>query len=156
MPVKILIVDDHPVFIAGLRLLIQLNEDIEILGEARDGQQAVDLADSLKPDVVIMDINMPGMNGIEATEQILAINPNAKVLALSIHSGKRFVQGMIKAGAKGYLLKDAVPEELNMAIMKLAEGGIYISPSIDTVVSRMEEPRQNLSIAPDKESKPKS
>jgi LuxR family maltose regulon positive regulatory protein len=130
MPVKILIVDDHPVFIAGLRLLLQLNEDIEIVGEARDGQQAVDLTERLKPDVVVMDINMPDVNGIEATERILAINPDAVVLALSIHSGKRFVQGMIKAGAKGYLLKDAVPEELNMAIKKLAQGGTYISPSI--------------------------
>ena len=130
MPIKVLIVDDHPAFIAGLSLLLDLNEDVETVGEARDGQQAVELLGQLNPDVVVMDINMPGMNGIEATEQILAINPNAKVLALSIHSGKRFVQGMLKAGAKGYLLKDAVPEELNMAIKKLAQGDAYISPSV--------------------------
>lgn len=140
MPVKLLIVDDHPVFLAGLRALLEMDRNIEIVGEAKNGREAVDLQNQLNADIVLMDINMPGINGIEATRQILSKNPITKVLALSNHSGKRFVKGMLDAGASGYLLKGAVPEELVMAIQKLAQGDMYLSSSITSIALSTEEP----------------
>lgn len=133
MKIKVLIVDDHPVFLAGLKALIENDKEIKILGQGRDGKEAIKLEQQLNPDVIIMDINMPGKNGIEATKEILKNNPSAKLLGLSIHSGKRFVKGMLEAGAKGYLLKDAVPEELILAIKKVSRGDMYLSSSITSV-----------------------
>lgn len=105
MPTTILLVDDHPLFRKGLRLLLEEQEDMRIVGEAGDGEEAIDRVRALSPDVVIMDITMPNFNGIDATRQIVSEAPSVKVVALSIHSGKKFVEDMLKAGAAGYILK---------------------------------------------------
>ena len=112
MPIKILLVDDHPLFKKGLRLLFEEEPDMSVVGEAGDGQEAIDRVRELAPDVVVMDISMPNLNGIEATRHILGESPDTKVVALSIHDGKQFVKDMLTAGAAGYILKDSVPEEL--------------------------------------------
>jgi len=102
-------VDDHPLFREGLRLLLERQEDFLIVGEAGDGEEAIDLVRNQSPDVVIMDIAMPGFNGIDATRKIRTDMPSAKVIALSMHSGKKFVEDMLQAGAVGYILKKSVP-----------------------------------------------
>jgi DNA-binding NarL/FixJ family response regulator len=127
---KILIVDDHPVFRAGLLALIESESELDVCGEAEDGEQAISQVKKLNPDIVIIDINMPRLNGIEATSQILAIHPNIKVIALSINTGEQIVKDMLNAGAVGYLLKDETPEELVNAIKKINKGDIYLSSKI--------------------------
>ena len=140
MPVKVLIADDHKIFLAGLRALLDSNDEIEVVGEAGNGQEAIDLQKQLKPDIIVMDINMPGINGIEATREITTEFPGTKVLALSIHSGKRFVKGMLEAGASGYLLKDSAPDELVTAIQKIMKGEMYLSSTITKIALEKEEP----------------
>ena len=130
----VLLVDDHAVFRKGLRLLLEAEPDLRVVGEAGDGQEAIDLARKLSPDVVVMDITMPNLNGIEATRHIISASPNAKVMALSIHSGKRFVEDMLRAGAAGYVLKDSAPEELVNGIRTVTRGEVYLSPAIVGVV----------------------
>jgi len=127
---KILIVDDHPVFLSGLRALIDSEKQLEVCCEANNGQEAIKLVKQLAPDIVIMDINMPGINGIEATREILSIGENTKVLALSIHSDRQFVKNMLNAGAVGYLLKDDAPEVLLQAIESVYNGDMYLSPGV--------------------------
>ena len=130
MSIKILIADDHKIFREGLRALIEKQPGMEIIDEAENGRKAVQLVRELLPDVVIMDIAMPNLNGIEATRQIVAKAPNVKVIALSIHSDKRFVVEMLKAGATGYLLKDCAFEELAHAIRAVRANRNYLSPKI--------------------------
>jgi len=127
---KILIVDDHPLFLSGLCALFETDEQMEVCGEAKDGQEAIDKVKQLKPDIVIMDINMPGVNGIDATRKILSIAANTKILALSIHSDKQFVKEMLDAGAVGYLLKDDAPEQLLSAIEIVNKGDMFLSPRV--------------------------
>ena len=132
--IKILLADDHKILCDGLRLLIEKQEGLELIGEAEDGRTAVQLACELKPDVIIMDITMPDLNGIEATKQIMAKTSNIKVIALSMHSDKRFIAGMLKAGASGYLLKESAFEEMVNAITVVATNHIFISHAIENVV----------------------
>jgi DNA-binding NarL/FixJ family response regulator len=106
MSIKILIADDHRILREGLRRVIEKDAGLKVIAEAVDGQSAVTLARELSPDVVIMDITMPGLNGIEATRRILSEAPNIKILALSMHSDEQFVVAMLKAGASGYFLKE--------------------------------------------------
>ncbi len=106
MSIKILIADDHRILREGLRRVIEKDAGLKVIAEAVDGQSAVTLARELSPDVVIMDITMPGLNGIEATRRILSEAPNIKILALSMHSNEQFVVAMLKAGASGYFLKE--------------------------------------------------
>jgi DNA-binding NarL/FixJ family response regulator len=133
MPQTILIADDHTLIRDGLRALLE-REGFQVVGEAEDGRAAVKLAKQLQPDIVITDIGMPGLNGVEATRQICAEAPGAKVLALSMHAESRFVIGILEAGASGYLLKDAAFEELSAAIHVLLKDQIYLSPAIAGVV----------------------
>lgn len=114
----------------GLRTLIEKQPDMEVVAEAENGRMAVQLARKLFPGVVVMDIGMPDLNGIEATRQILADNPEVKVIALSMHSAKRFVVEMLKSGSSGYLLKDCAFEELALAIRTVIANQIYVSPGI--------------------------
>jgi DNA-binding NarL/FixJ family response regulator len=114
----------------GLRTLIEKQPDMEVVAEAENGRMAVQLARKLFPEVVVMDIGMPDLNGIEATRQILANNPKVKVIALSMHSAKRFVVEMLKSGSSGYLLKDCAFEELALAIRTVIANQIYVSPGI--------------------------
>lgn len=134
MPTTILLVDDHPVFRKGLRLLLEEEQDLSVVGEASDGREAIDLARELSPDVVVMDITMPNLSGIDATRQILTESPDTKVVALSVHSGKRFVRDMLQAGAVGYILKECVPEEMIEGIRTVKSGDVYLSKSISGIV----------------------
>ncbi len=137
---NILLVDDHPMLRKGLRLLIESEEGLSVVGEANDGQEAIDRVRELTPDIVVMDINMPNLNGIDATRKILAESPQSRVLALSIHSGKQYVENMLEAGAVGYLLKESAPEELIKAIRVIGEGKSYISADItEIVLSRLRQ-----------------
>ena len=134
MKTKIILADDHKILRDGLRSLIEKQQELELIGEAENGLMAVQLACELKPDVVIMDITMPDINGIEATKQIIAKTPGVKVIALSMHSDKRFIAGMFKAGASGYLLKESAFEEMVKAISVVTSNDIYISPDIAGIV----------------------
>ncbi len=130
----ILLVDDHAILRKSLHVLIELVGSLRVIGEAADGREAIDQVRQLQPDIVVMDINMPHLNGIEATRQILAEFPQTRILALSIHSGKRYVEEMIEAGVAGYLLKESVPEELITAISAIKEGKGYLSAEITGIL----------------------
>jgi DNA-binding NarL/FixJ family response regulator len=133
--IGILLADDHKIVREGIKALIEKQTDMEVIAETEDGRTTVQLALQLLPDVVIMDVGMPDMNGIEATRQIIANAPNIKIIALSMHSDRRFVAEMLKAGASGYLLKDCAFEELINAIHAVIANHTYLSPAIfDSVI----------------------
>ena len=134
MTIRVLIADDHTIMRAGLRSLLEKEDQIEVVAEAENGRRAVQLAVEHEPDVVVMDVSMPDLNGIEATSQVLESLPEAKVIALSMHTDKRFVMGMLRAGASGYLLKDCASQELANAIVSVASNKKYLSPDIAGVV----------------------
>jgi DNA-binding NarL/FixJ family response regulator len=134
MSTRIILADDHKIVREGLRSLLEEQPDLEVIAEAEDGQTAVRLAQELSPDLVIMDVNMPGMNGIMAAHQIIEASPDVKILALSMHDNKRFVMKMLNTGAAGYLLKDCAFEELTHAINAVLSGGKYLSPEIAGIV----------------------
>ena len=134
MSTTILLVDDHRIVREGLRTLLCQQPDLEVVGEAADGRDAVTQARLLKPDVIVMDIAMPELNGVEATRLILAELPQARVVALSMYADRRFVAEILRAGALGYVLKDGAFEELALAIRTITEGKTYLSPSIAGLV----------------------
>jgi DNA-binding NarL/FixJ family response regulator len=134
MSIRILVADDHTVMRQGLCTMLAQNEGFEIVGEAENGRSAVRLCADLRPDVVIMDVSMPDMNGIEATRQVMAAGPGVKVVALSVHTNKRLVLEMLQAGAVGYLLKSSDFEELIQAVRLVIQGKVYLSPDIAGVV----------------------
>ena len=134
MSTRILLADDHKIIREGLRALLEKEPDMEVVGEAQDGLTTIKLAKKLLPNIVIMDIGMPDMNGIDATRQIFSETQGIKVIALSMHSDRRFVLQMLKAGASGYLLKDSAFEELALAIKTVIAGQPYLSPKITDVV----------------------
>jgi len=134
MPTRILLADDHAIIRQGLCSLLEKQADIEVVGAVEDGQKAMELVRELSPDIVIMDISMPNLNGIDATSKIVSRTGNVKVIALSIHSSRRFVTEMLKAGASGYILKECLFNELLDAIQTVRKGGIYLSPRITGVV----------------------
>jgi len=128
--VSVLLVDDHDVVRQGLASLLKKHRDIQVVGEAADGAAAIDTLRRCSPDLVIMDVAMPGLNGIEATRRILAEHRGVKVLALSMHAAQGCVHEMLAAGASGYLLKNAVLEELYPAIQAVCQGETYVSPAL--------------------------
>jgi DNA-binding NarL/FixJ family response regulator len=128
--IRVLLVDDHIVVRQGLRALLDAEEDIEIVGEADNGRQAVQLARRLFPDVAVMDIAMPVLNGLEATRQIVKGNPSTKVIILSSYSDDDYIQQLTEAGAAGYLIKQTAANELIKAIREAQKGNAYFSPSI--------------------------
>jgi DNA-binding NarL/FixJ family response regulator len=134
MSIKVLLVDDHAIIREGLRSLLEKQPEMEVIADTDDGRKAIELVRELLPDIVIMDITMPGLNGIEATRQITAEFPDVKVIALSIHSKRRYVADMLSAGATGYILKECLFDELVQAIKAVAAGGRYLSPRITDVV----------------------
>jgi DNA-binding NarL/FixJ family response regulator len=134
MSIRILLADDHKITRQGLRSLLEKQQDMQVVAEAENGRIAVRLAAEMAPDVVIMDVTMPDLNGIEATRQIVEASPDIRVIALSMHSDTTFVTEMLKSGAAGYLLKDCAFEELTRAIRTVINDKIYLSPSISGVV----------------------
>jgi len=139
MKTKILIVDDHYIIRAGVRSIIESSRNYDIVGEAVDGKDAIHKAQEKQPDIVIMDINMPGMSGVEATKKILSANNDVKVLALSMYGEEQFVKEMLNAGAVGYLLKEEIPEELLKAIGKVAQGDMFLSSGVTKKALRTSE-----------------
>ena len=134
MPIKIVLADDHQIVRQGLRALLASEPDIKVVAEADNGRAVLRLVKEFSPDLVIMDISMPDLNGIDATRQIIADYPGVKVIALSMHSDSLFVLNMLKAGASGYLLKDCAVGELVKAIRAVMNKKTYLSPGISDVV----------------------
>lgn len=134
MSIRVILADDHKIMRNGLRALLEKHQDIEIVGEASDGRTAVDLAFELSPDVILMDVSMPDMNGIEATRRIIEKSPKVKIVALSMHSDKKFIAEMLNAGASGYLLKDCAAQELIHAIHTVMKNRSYLSPDIAEIM----------------------
>jgi len=134
MSVRILLADDHGIIRQGLHSLLDKQPDMEVVAEAEDGRRALDLVQELVPDIVIMDVTMPNLNGVDATRQIVDRFPKVKVIALSIHSNRRFVADMLKAGASGYILKECLFDELIRAIRTVTTDSIYLSPRITSIV----------------------
>lgn len=134
MAIKVLIADDHQLFREGLMNLISSAPDIEVIGEAKDGKEATEKVKTLNPDVVLIDIGMPLMNGIEATRIIKKQQPGIKVIAVSMHSDRQFVKGILEAGADGYLLKNCTYRQLIEAIKSVVEGKKYLSEDITEMV----------------------
>ena len=134
MKIKVLLADDHQILREGLRAMLEKEYNMEVLGEAADGREALRLIREKTPDVIVMDITMPGLNGVEATRQIRTEFPQIKVVALSMHDDKRFVLNMLKAGASGYLLKDGGFKEVVKAINAVMANKTYLSPDITDVV----------------------
>ncbi len=133
-PTRVLLVDDHLLVRAGLRTLLEQMPGIEVVGEASNGREALDLIKANPPDVVLMDITMAEMNGLVATAQITHDFPNIHILMLSMHATKEYVTQALQAGASGYLLKDAAPTELELAIRSVMRGEKYLSPAVSTHV----------------------
>jgi DNA-binding NarL/FixJ family response regulator len=134
MSIRIVLADDHTIVRQGLRNLLEAHSDYKVIAEAEDGKLAIQLTNDLLPDLVIMDITMPDINGIDAARQISAKHPNIKIIALSMHSDRRFVTEMLDAGASGYLLKDCALEELTHAIQAVLSDQVYVSPAIANIV----------------------
>ena len=134
MSIRILVADNHGILRQGIQALIEKQSDMEVIGQAGDGLTAVEMTRELQPDVVLMDVSMPVLNGIEATRQIKSELPEVKVLALSVHAKREFVLDMIKAGASGYILKECVLDDLVQAINTVVAGHSYLSPQITSIV----------------------
>ena len=135
MTIKVLLADDHNILRAGLKSLLETASNIEVVGEADNGRDTAALVRQLDVDIVVMDVAMPDMNGVDATSKIVKLAPDVRVLALSGHNEGVYVKGMLEAGAKGYLLKDAATTELITALNAIAKGRVYVSPSVtDTLV----------------------
>ncbi len=136
MALRLILADDHPIFREGVRSLLSSEPGVEIVAEVEDGVGAVDAAVTHRPDVVVIDVAMPGMNGLDATLRITAEAPASKVLCLSMHSDPRFVDAALRSGARGYLLKECALEELVSAIHTVVAGQIYVSPRLaDSVLA---------------------
>lgn len=132
--IRVLIVEDHHLVRQGIRALLEKAEDIEVVGEARDGQEAVDQAEKLIPDVIVMDLSMPRLNGSQATERIRALRLPSQVVMLSMYSDETLVRQALRCGAKGYLLKHSVTEELLLAVRAAFRGEIYLSSVVSSSI----------------------
>jgi two-component system response regulator NreC len=130
----VLLVDDHAVVRQGFRMIISAEPDFEVIGEASNGREAVQEAELLQPDIVLMDVSMPELNGIEATRRIVTVAPRTRILALSMHRDSVYVREILRAGASGYLLKEAGDQDLLTAIRAVAQGQGYLSPAVSDAV----------------------
>lgn len=129
-PIRVVLADDHALVRAGIRSLLTAITGVEVVAEAGDGYEVVQLVDSLQPRLVLMDISMPGLNGLEATVRIVKSHPRTAVIILSMHATEEYALQALRAGASGYLLKDAAPAELELAIAAVARGETYLSPAM--------------------------
>jgi two-component system response regulator NreC len=149
-PIKIFLADDHTIVRQGLAKLLEAEPHIKVVGEAQDGREAVSKVQKLNPDIVIMDIAMPLLNGIEATRQIKKLLPQTKIIILSMHSHDRYISELISLGASGYLLKDSTGVEIIKAVSAAVKGDVYLSPSIsrrvidDYLTLKKTSPREDL------------
>jgi two-component system response regulator NreC len=132
---RILLADDHTVMRTGLRLLLERQHNLEVVGEAENGRDTIQLAASLRPDVVVMDVSMPVLNGIEATKTIVTEHPNIAVVILSMHADESYVMRALKAGARGYLLKDSAPADLLGAIQAVTQNKSFFSPKVSRILA---------------------
>ena len=132
--IRILLADDHAVVRQGFKMILGAQSDMEIVGEAGNGREAVELAEQLKPDVVVMDVAMPELNGIEATRRVSSSVPHARIIALSMHKDSVYVREVLRAGARGYLLKDSGAGDLVSAVRAVARGEGYLSPAVSNAV----------------------
>jgi two-component system response regulator NreC len=132
--IRILLADDHALVRHGFRMILTAQPDMEVAGEAGNGREAVELAQKLKPDVVVMDVTMPELNGIEATRRLIELSPRTRVLALSMHKDAVYVREILRAGARGYLLKDSADADLIAAVRAVAKGEGYLSPGVSDAV----------------------
>jgi len=132
--IRILLADDHAVVRQGFKMILSAQPDMEIVGEAGNGREAVEQAEQLRPDVIVMDVAMPELNGIEATRRLLASTPHARVIALSMHKDSVYVREILRAGARGYLLKDSGAGDLVSAVRAVASGESYLSPAVSNAV----------------------
>ena len=135
-PVRVLISDDHAILRSGLKMLLNAEPDIEVIGEATTGEEAIKLAGELKPDLVLMDVSMPGMGGVEATEQIKKRYPQIKVLILTMHESEAYLFRTIKAGGSGYVLKKSADTELISAIHQVIQGESFLKPSVTMALAQ--------------------
>ncbi len=131
---KVLLVDDHTIVRQGIKALLDTQEGIEVVGEAEDGREAIEKVKQMAPNVIVIDITMPNLNGIEATRQIKKINPEIKVLVLTVHDNEEYIHRILQAGASGYLLKESAVSDLVSAINAVEKDDIFLSPSISKVV----------------------
>jgi DNA-binding NarL/FixJ family response regulator len=132
--IRILLADDHAVVRQGFKMILAAQPDMEIVGEAGNGREALDLAGQFQPDVAVMDVAMPELNGIEATRRLADVSPRTRVLALSMHKDSVYVREILRAGARGYLLKDSIASDLLAAVRAIARGEGYISPGVSDAV----------------------
>jgi two-component system, NarL family, response regulator NreC len=132
--IRILLADDHQLMRSGIRLMLERESDLSVVGEASDGREAVALAKSLRPDVVVMDIGMSNLNGIEAAQQVTQNRPEVAIVMLSMHSDESYVLRALKAGARGYLLKDSAEADLIKAVHAVAAGKSFFSPAVSKVL----------------------
>ena len=132
---RILLADDHIVMRTGLRALLERQPNLEVVGESENGRQTIELVDSLKPDVVVMDVGMPVLNGIEATKTIATQHPTTAVVILSMHVDESYVMRALKAGARGYLLKDSAPADLISAIQAVSQNKSFFSPKVSRILA---------------------
>ena len=148
-PTRVLLVDDHAMVRRGLRDFLRLFEDIEVVGEAGDGHEALEAADQLRPDVVVMDLNLPRLDGVEATRELRATQPDIEVVALTGYVEEERVMAAIEAGAAGFLLKDAEPDDVAAAIRAARKGEMYLDPAVAGVVARQLRATGGLATAAD-------
>lgn len=143
--IRVIIADDHHLVRQGICALLEKTGDIQVIGEAATGQEAVELAEKLKPGVIVMDISMPRLDGVQATQRVMALNPPPAVIILSVHSDTILAQQLLRQGVKGYLLKKSVAEELPLAIRSASRGELYLSPAIsDSVINLLMMPTASV------------
>jgi DNA-binding NarL/FixJ family response regulator len=154
--IRVLLIEDHTMVRQGLRRLLETNPDVQIVGEVGNGRAALEAAERLRPAVAVIDISLPGLNGIEVTRQLARVAPDIKVLILSMHADEAYVRQSLQAGATGYLLKDADEQDLQRAVMALSVGGSYFSPSVSRLVlegylNQGRHPADELEVLSDRE-----
>src|SRR5947209_18523311 len=134
--IRVLLADDHDILRQGLKMLLSLQQDMQVVGEARTGRQAVAMVQQLQPDVIVLDISMPDMDGLEACQQIRSQQPATQVLILTMHESEEYFLQALRMGAAGYLVKKAAPTELHMAITAVARGGVFLYPGLARALVR--------------------
>lgn len=129
-PLRVFLADDHPIVLAGVKAMIDRDDALEVVGEARDGRTALRAATELQPDIAVLDISMPGLNGLKLAEQLRATCPKCRILALTVHEDRGYIRQLLDLGIAGYLLKRSAPEELIRAIHAVAADGLYLDPAV--------------------------